>query len=241
MDLLTGTIAGVEALVRWAHPDHGLLPPARFISIAEQTGLINPLTYLVLDVALLQCAQWREAGFDMPVSVNISVNNFRDVDFVNRIGEMLRHRNVPAEFLELEITESTLMEEPAKAHDVLDQLHTMGIGISVDDFGTGYSSLSYVANLPIHALKIDRSFVIKMLESPRTRSVVETTVSLARSLGIRAVAEGVDAKEQAEALMAMGCTEIQGFYFSRPVEAAALRRWTEGFSLASYALRPASS
>lgn len=238
VDMLTGKVVGVEALVRWSHPEHGLLPPARFIDVAEQTGLINPLTYWVLDAALLQCAQWREAGFDMPVAVNISVNNFRDADFVNRVGEMLRHRNVPAKYLELEITESTLMEEPAKAFDVLDQLQTIGIDIFIDDFGTGFSSLNYVANLPIHALKIDRSFVIRMLDSPRTRSVIAATVSLARSLGMRTVAEGVDAKEQAEALVAMGCSEIQGFYFSRPVEAQALRRWTKEFSLASYALRP---
>lgn len=239
VDITTGTIAGVEALVRWLHPEQGVLPPARFIGIAEQTGLINPLTYLVLDAALLQCVRWREAGFEMPVAVNISANIFTDADFVDRVREMLQHRHIPPEYLQLEITESTLMEEPAKAHDVLDQLQRTGIEIFIDDFGTGYSSLNYVANLPIHALKIDRAFVIRMLESPRTRSVVETTISLARSLGIRAVAEGVDAKEQAEALMAMGCTEIQGFYFSRPVDAQTLQRWVEGFSLASYALHPA--
>lgn len=241
VEMTEGAIAGVEALVRWSHPEHGLLPPARFIGIAEQTGLINPLTYWVLDAALFQCSQWREAGFDMPVAVNVSVNNFRDADFVNRIWDMLQHRNVPAKYLQLEITESILMQEPAKTCDVLDQLQTKGIKIFIDDFGTGYSSLNYVANLPIHALKIDRSFVVNMLESPRTRSVVETTISLACSLGIRAVAEGVDAKEQVEALVAMGCTEIQGYYFSRPVEAQVLRRWTEEFSLAHYRLSTALS
>lgn len=240
VDLAAGGVSGVEALVRWPHPEHGLIPPARFIGIAEQTGLINALTYVVLDAALRQCSLWREAGFDMPVAVNISVNNFRDADIVDRITRMLRHWNVPADRLQLELTESTLMEEPARANDVLDRLERTGIDIVIDDFGTGYSSLNYVANLPIHALKIDRSFVTRMLESPRTRSVVEATVLLARSLGIRTVAEGVDAKDQAEALMAMGCTEIQGYYFSRPVEADALRHWVESFSLASYALHPAS-
>lgn len=242
VDIGTGRIAGVEALVRWRHPEQGLMPPAEFIPIAEQTGLIDPLTYLVLEDAVQQCRSWSDQRFEMPVAVNISVNSFRDPDFLDRIDTLLDTWKLNPELLQLEITESTLMKEPAKVQDLINRLKERGIVVAIDDFGTGYSSLSYVASLPIHSLKIDRSFVIRMLESPRTRSVVVATISLAHSLGIRTVAEGVDAGEQVEALHEMGCTEIQGYYFSRPVEAEQLRRWAEAFSLKNYALKlPARS
>ncbi|MDZ7804819.1 EAL domain-containing protein [Thiohalophilus sp.] len=237
VDIGTGRIAGVEALVRWRHPEQGLMPPAEFIAIAEQTGLIDPLTYLVLEDAVQQCRSWSDQGFEMPVAVNISVNSLHDPDFLDRIDAMLDAWKVNPALLQLEITESTLMKEPAKVEELINRLKERGIVVAIDDFGTGYSSLSYVASLPIHSLKIDRSFVIRMLESPRTRSVVVATILLAHSLGLRTVAEGVDAGEQVEALHEMGCTEIQGYYFSRPVEAVQLRRWVEAFSLENYALK----
>jgi diguanylate cyclase (GGDEF)-like protein len=240
VDLGAARVAGAEALVRWQHPERGLIPPGEFIRVAEQTGLIKPLTYYVLDAALHQCHRWREQDFDMPVAVNVSVHAFNDPELLGRVVESLRTWGVRPELLELEITETTLMEEPSKGQELLVRLKDQGILVSIDDFGTGYSSLSYLASLPIHALKIDRSFVIRMLASPRTHSVIAATISLARSLGIKTVAEGVDAKEQAEALFAMGCTEIQGYFFCRPVEAEQFRRWTADFSLESYALRPAS-
>lgn len=238
VDLATGTVSGVEALVRWRHPERGLVPPGEFIGVAEQTGLINPLTYIVLGSALRQCAEWYATGFAMPVAVNVSVNSFGDAGFLERVDEQLRAWDVRPKLLRLEITESTLMNEPARTHDLLSQLEKMGVDVSIDDFGTGYSSLSYVASLPIHALKIDRSFVSRMIESNRTRSVIAATISLARSLGIRTVAEGVEDRDQAETLIGMGCTEIQGFYFSRPVDPGALRHWTEEFSLKAYGLCP---
>jgi len=241
VDLGAGRVSGAEALVRWQHPERGLVPPGEFIRVAEQTGLIKPLTYYVLDAALHQCHRWREQDFDMPVAVNVSVHAFNDPDLLGRVMESLRLWDVRPELLELEITETTLMEEPSKGHELLVRLKERGILVSIDDFGTGYSSLSYLASLPIHALKIDRSFVIRMLESPRTHSVIAATISLARSLGIKTVAEGVDAKAQAEALFAMGCTEIQGYYFCRPVEAEQMRRWTAEFSMQSYAIHPASA
>lgn len=236
IDLSNGKIAGVEALVRWRHSVRGLIPPGEFISIAERTGLIRPLTYLVLDAALRQCNSWSAQGFDMPVAVNVSSNNFNDPDFVGRIDQMLQTWNVKPEFLQLEITESVMMEEPAQTLDILVRLKERGILVSIDDFGTGYSSLSYVATLPIEALKIDRSFVIQMVDSERTRNVVAATIALAQSLGIKTVAEGVEAKDQAELLMAMGCNEIQGFYFCRPVEAEELSRWSAGFTLEAYGI-----
>jgi PAS domain S-box-containing protein/diguanylate cyclase (GGDEF)-like protein len=238
VDLAAGRVCGAEALVRWQHPARGLMPPAEFIRVAEQSGLIKPLTYYVLDAALHQCQRWRAQQFEMPVAVNVSVDAFNDPDLVQRVSQSLRSWDIRPELLELEITETTLMEEPSKGQDVLMRLKDQGILVSIDDFGTGYSSLSYLASLPIHALKIDRSFVIRMLQSPRTRSVIEATVSLARSLGIKTVAEGVDAKEQVQALSAMGCSEIQGYFFCRPVEAEPLRRWVAQFALDSYAIRP---
>ncbi|MEX2517130.1 MAG: EAL domain-containing protein [Gammaproteobacteria bacterium] len=242
VDIGTGRVSGAEALVRWRHPEQGLMPPAEFIAIAEQTGLIDPLTYLVLEDAVQQCRSWSDQGFEMPVAVNISVNSFHDPDFLDRIDTLLDTWKLTPELLQLEITESTLMQEPAMVQDLINRLKERGIVVAIDDFGTGYSSLSYVASLPIHSLKIDRSFVIQMLESPRTRSVVAATIFLAHSLGIRTVAEGVDAGEQIEALHEMGCMEIQGYYFSRPVEAEQLRRWAEAFSLENYALKlPARS
>ncbi|MGS2743294.1 EAL domain-containing protein [Halomonas sp. LS-001] len=237
VDIGTGRISGVEALVRWRYPEQGLMPPAEFIAIAEQTGLIDPLTHLVLEAAVQQCRAWSDQGFDMPVAVNISVNSFHDPDFLNRIDTLLDTWKLNPALLQLEITETTLMKEPAVVRGLINRLKERGIVVAIDDFGTGYSSLSYVASLPIHTLKIDRSFVIRMLESPRTRSVVAATIFLARSLGIRTVAEGVDVGEQVEALYEMGCTEIQGYYFSRPVEAEQLRRWAVAFSLENYALK----
>ncbi|MDR5900332.1 EAL domain-containing protein [Halomonas vilamensis] len=236
VDIGTGRISGVEALVRWRYPEQGLMPPAEFIAIAEQTGLIDPLTHLVLEAAVQQCRAWSDQGFDMPVAVNISVNSFHDPDFLTRIDTLLATWKLNPALLQLEITETTLMKEPAVVRNLINRLKERGIVVAIDDFGTGYSSLSYVASLPIHTLKIDRSFVIRMLESPRTRSVVAATIFLAHSLGIKTVAEGVDVGEQVEALHEMGCTEIQGYYFSRPVEAEQLRRWAETFSLEHYAL-----
>lgn len=236
IDLATGRIAGVEALLRWRHPGHGLIPTEEIISIAEQTGLIRPLTYSVLDAALHQCSIWKRQGFFASVAVNVSANNFDDPDFLRRTEEMLRSWNVEAGSLQLEITESVLMEEPAETLDLLVRLKRRGISVSIDDFGTGYSSLSYVASLPIEAVKIDRSFVSQMVDSARTRSVVAATIAMAQSLGIKTVAEGVESKGQAEMAMAMGCNEIQGYFFCRPVEAEEVRRWTSSFSLESYAI-----
>ena len=241
VDIGTGRLCGVEALVRWQHPERGLILPGEFISVAEQTGLIKPLTYYVVGAALHQCRLWGDQGFVMPVAVNISVHVFSDPDFMSRVVDSLRAWDVRPELLELEITETTLMEEPSEGHDLLVRLQQLGIRVSIDDFGTGYSSLSYLATLPIHALKIDRSFIIRMQESARTHSVVAATVSLARSLGIKTVAEGVESKAQAEALFAMGCNEIQGYYFCRPVEAEQLRRWAADFSMQSFAIHPTSA
>lgn len=230
LDLQTEKITGVEALVRWPHPERGMILPGEFIGIAEQTGLIKSLTYYVTEAVLRQCWEWRQEGLELPVAVNLSVKCFNDADLVSNLEELVQRWGGRPDLLQVEITESTLMEDPEKAHDILAQLGSKGIQIYVDDFGTGFSSLSYVASLPVHALKIDRSFVVSMLESPRTLSVIKATISLAHSLGIKTVAEGADAKEQIDALKTMGCSEVQGFYFCKPLESGALRKWIRTFS-----------
>ena len=225
VDLRTGRAVGAEALVRWRHPERGLMLPAEFIPAAERTGLIRALTDRVVGDALAQVRRWSERGLAMPVAVNVSPSSLRDPEFVRRVVDLQqRHRAGPGA-LEFEITESTLMEDPARSHDALLQLRDLGIAIFIDDFGTGYSSLSYIATLPIHGLKIDRSFITGMLSNAQVRTVVEATISLARTLQIRVVAEGVETKEQAQALARMGCDEIQGFLVSRPVLPVDLEAW----------------
>ena len=219
IDLRTGVVVGTEALVRWRHPERGLVPPAEFIPAAERTGLIRPLTYRVLDDALRQAGEWAGRGLRVPVAINISPSSLRDPEFLHRIEQSQQRWAAGPGALQFEITESTLMEDPARSHDALLQVRDRGISIYIDDFGTGYSSLSYIATLPIQGLKIDRSFISGMLSNAQVRSVVEATISLAHTLQMRVVAEGVETREQADALAAMGCDEAQGFFYGRPVVA----------------------
>jgi EAL domain-containing protein (putative c-di-GMP-specific phosphodiesterase class I) len=185
-----------------------------------------------------QVAQWRETGFEVPVAVNVSARNFADPGFVDRTLELLEAWKVPPRLLQLELTESALMDDPARRLGQLEQVRASGISIAIDDFGTGYSSLSYLATLPVDTLKIDRSFVSAMLDAPRIRSIVGGTVSLARALSMTTVAEGVETREQAQALIDSGCDQLQGFLFSPGIPAEAFRSWAEGFRLADYGLAP---
>ncbi len=223
--LRTGRVVGVEALVRWHHPVHGLVAPAEFIPVAERTGLIKALTARVLDTALEQSRRWAERGIESRVAVNISPSSLRDPEFPARVAEALRKRGSGPGRLTFELTESTLVEDPARSLEALTRLRELGIAICIDDFGTGYSSLSYIATLPIQGLKIDRSFVADMLANASVRSVVEATVSLARALQIRVVAEGVETAEQRHALERLGCDEIQGYLVGVPMAAQDLERW----------------
>ena len=230
IDLASGRIAGLEALVRWPHRTRGLVPPGQFIGIAEQTGLIRPLTYRVLEIALSEMRVLRALGLDVPIAVNVSARNFRDAEFLATVRALMRAWEVGPGQLELEITETVLMEDSGSTREILAALDREGIAVSIDDFGTGYSSLAYVAMLPLAALKIDRSFVIGMLETPRTRAVVTAMISLARALGIRTIAEGVETVAQLETLVALGCDQVQGYYFSPPLRMDALREWCAGFA-----------
>ncbi|MCY7373093.1 MAG: bifunctional diguanylate cyclase/phosphodiesterase [Spirochaetaceae bacterium] len=220
---LSGSVRGVEALVRWQHPERGLLPPAEFIPVAERTGLIHPLTDVVLGMAVAQSKRWHDAGTPTPVAVNISTRSLLHAGFADRVLDLLAVWAMPAGLLTLEITETTIMEDPDRALAVLSRLAAAGVRLSIDDFGTGYSSLAYLKSLPVHELKIDRSFVAALTSSERDRVIVDSTVALGRRLGLDVVAEGVEDEATLLALGALGCTLAQGFYFSRPVPAGALR------------------
>jgi diguanylate cyclase (GGDEF)-like protein len=221
----SGHVLGVEALVRWQHPTHGLVPPAQFIPLAERTGLIGPLTHYVLDAALRQCRAWQQAGHDLAVAVNVSARRLLDLGFPDEVAGLLARWQVPAGLLVVEITESTIMADPAHALQILGRLDQMGVQVAIDDFGTGYSSMAYLKRLPVHELKVDRSFVAQMTSNRRDAVIVRSTVDLGRNLGLRVVAEGVEDLATWQALDALGCDAIQGYHISRPVPAEDLIHW----------------
>jgi diguanylate cyclase (GGDEF)-like protein len=223
-DLRSGEIRSVEALVRWQHPDQGLLGPGEFIPLAERTGLIHPLTHWVLDAALDQAAQWQRAGLLLSVAVNISTRCLLDPDFPDLVTGQLATWQVPPDRLVLEITESAVMADPARALEVLGRLHSLGVGLAVDDFGTGYSSMAYLKELPVDELKIDRSFVSQMATSPSDAVIVRSTIDLGHNLGLRVVAEGVETQHAWQDLTALGCDIAQGYYLGRPMPAADLEQ-----------------
>jgi diguanylate cyclase (GGDEF)-like protein len=222
VDLHTGRITGVEALVRWAHPRHGFLPSDEFIPIAEHTGLIRPLTLHVLKESLEQCRVWEDMGIRIGVAVNLSTRSLMDLDLPDDVARMLAENVVSPELLILEITESTIMADPGRTVGVLSRLSAMGVGLAIDDFGTGYSSLSYLKRLPVDEVKIDKSFVMNMRTDDNDAVIVRSTVDLAKNLGLKVTAEGVEDRETWDRLVALGCDRAQGYYLSRPLPASKL-------------------
>ncbi|WP_448625254.1 putative bifunctional diguanylate cyclase/phosphodiesterase [Geodermatophilus sp. URMC 64] len=223
--LATGEVVGGEALVRWDHPELGPVSPDEFIPVAERSGLIGPLTTLVLDSALAACAQWRAAGADFGVAVNLSARSLHDADLVDEVARLLRRHGVPAGRLTLEVTESSVMADPARAVALLHQLRDLGVRLSVDDFGTGYSSLSYLKRLPVHEVKIDRSFVSGLREQGEDVGIVRAIVDLGRHLGLEVVAEGVEDADTHEMLVDMGCDLVQGWHLARPMPPGEFLPW----------------
>jgi diguanylate cyclase (GGDEF)-like protein len=222
VDLRDRRITGVEALVRWQHPELGLLAPDRFIELIEQTSLIGPLAHEVVDQALRQIAAWRRRGIVLEVAVNLSARNLLDPDLPSRIAKLLLAHDVAAGQLVVEITESAAMADPERGVRVLEALRRMGVGVAIDDFGTGNASFEYIAELPATELKIDRSFVTEIATRARDRAIVRSTIDLARNLGLTVVAEGIESEETLECLAADGCQMGQGFLFGRPLAAEEL-------------------
>jgi diguanylate cyclase (GGDEF)-like protein len=225
VDAQTGAVLGAEALVRWQHPEHGLIPPDEFIPLAEHTGLITPLTRFVLDAALRQCRAWLAAGHELTVAVNVSTHRLLDLSFPDEVAGLLARWEVPARLLTVEITESAIMADPDRAMLVVERLHALGVHLSIDDFGTGYSSMAYLKTLPVQELKIDRSFVSSMTTSERDAVIVRSTVELGRNLGLRVIAEGVEDLSTWHELDAVGCDALQGYYISRPVPSDRFDEW----------------
>jgi diguanylate cyclase (GGDEF)-like protein len=226
VDLHDLVVTGAEALVRWEHPEKGLMPPMSFIPAVEQSGLIIPLTHYVLDRAIAQCAQWRRSGHELSVSVNLSVRNLLDRELPREVERLLSFHSLPPEALHLEITESMIMSDPERAMATVTRLSALGVQFSVDDFGTGYSSLANLRKLPgISELKIDRSFVSPMLKDEKDLTIVRSTINLGHDLGLRVVAEGVEDERTLMRLAMLGADLAQGFHLSKPLAPDAFDAW----------------
>ncbi len=225
LDLTSGTVGAVEALVRWRHPTRGLLLPDTFVDLAESAGLMAPLTSTVVAQALRQRRAWADAGLELGVAVNVSPSNLVDEHFPEEVAGLLDAAGVPADALVLEVTESLLMADRERAVRVLGRLRALGVGVAIDDYGTGYSSLAYLASLPVTELKLDRGFVGDMTASPRAAAIVESTLQLAHALDLVLVAEGVEDEATLAALARLGCDVVQGFHLSRPLPPGQLAEW----------------
>lgn len=225
VSLGNGELVGVEALVRWQHPERGIVPPDDFIPLAERTGLIGPLTAWVLNKALAQAKTWADGGHPIPVAVNVSARNMADGEFANKIAKLLAHHGVPAVLLEIEVTESAVMMEPERAAHILNQLHGLGVRIALDDFGAGHTSLAQLRNLPISELKIDKSFILKINSNRDDALIVRSMIDLGHSLNMKIVAEGVENALSESMLADFRCDIAQGYHLCRPVLPEALMLW----------------
>jgi diguanylate cyclase (GGDEF)-like protein/PAS domain S-box-containing protein len=221
----SGEVRSVEALLRWRHPERGLIGPSEFVPLAQQTGLIRPLTLYVIREALSQCREWERQGLELGVAVNVSARNLLDVEFPAQVKSLLDAAELDAGRLELEITEDAVLTDPVRTKAILEELAAMGVRLAIDDFGTGYSSLAYLKRLPIGSIKIDRSFVIGMAADEDDATIVRSTIDLARNLGLAVVAEGVETEPIWAVLRELGCTVAQGYYLSRPLPPEDLGSW----------------
>jgi diguanylate cyclase len=225
VSLLQERVTGVEVLLRWQHPQHGVIVPDQFIPVAERTGLIIPLTLWVLQQSLLQCRQWKEIGVDIGVAVNLTMWNLEAQELPEQIEALLRDTGVSPESLDLEITETSIMSDPQRVIRTLHQIRRLGVRFAIDDFGTGYSSFAYLTKLPVSCIKIDKSF-IQNIENDRDSSViVKSIIDLGHNLGLKVVAEGVETIESKKMLKVFQCDEGQGYYFCRPVPADAMTQF----------------
>ncbi len=233
LDIASGKIASVEALMRWISPTRGFVPPDDFISMAEKTGDIRRLTDWALETAVKQIADWRANGTDLAVAVNLSTNDLMNSNLPKQILELLKKYGVPASLLKLEVTESAVMHDMSRALDVLNMLSAMGLSLSIDDYGTGYSSLSYIKSLPVSEIKIDKSFILKLAEDEEDRILVRSTIELAHNLGMQVTAEGVEDEESVALLREYGCNTLQGYHICRPIPSDELVEFLKEFEHAA--------
>jgi diguanylate cyclase (GGDEF)-like protein len=225
VSLTSANVSSVEALLRWQHPERGLMAPATFIPFAEHTGYIKVLTRWVLRESIRQCGEWLRADLRLQISVNISARDLMNRDLPDLVAELLAEYDVPANLVCLEITESGFMDDPAHAQKVLDRLAALGLQLSIDDYGTGYSSLSYIMRLPVQELKIDRSFISRMVGNDEVSTIVRSTIELGHNLGLKVVAEGVEDADGWQMLQNLGCDDAQGFFMAPPLSPSDLQRW----------------
>ncbi len=219
IDINTSRIIGVEALLRWNHPERGFVPPDDFIPMAEQSGLIRPLTYWVLNSAIRQREVWHDMGINILISINLSMHNLNDAEFAPQLEMLLQNTIVPVEYFEFEVTESSIMDNPDHVVEVMDKLNTLNVSFAVDDFGTGYSSLSLLKKLPVHKLKIDKSFIMDMESDSDDAAIVHSVIDMAHILGLKVIAEGVENGTVLKLLASLGCDLAQGYHISRPLPA----------------------
>lgn len=225
MDLATGRVSGFEALSRWNSPQLGEVSPGEFMPLAEATEIITPLTRWTLERGMSDCAQWRAAGFDVSIAINLSARHLQSSQLVDDVAELLAQTALPPAALELEITESSLMSDPQRAFDILTELRKLGVALSIDDFGTGYSSLSYLQRLQVDRLKIDRSFITDLPRSNGSRAIVASTIQLAHALGLQVIAEGIEEQLQQDILVELGCDYGQGYFYSRGMRREVATDW----------------
>ena len=232
IDARDGKIVGAEALIRWLEPELGLIPPGRFIPLAEETGQIQAIGEWVLQQSCRHLKKWQEMGLtNLPIAINLSARQFKQSSFVDTIGQTMAEHKLPAHLLELELTESMLMKDVPQTTAKLNQLKKMGFRISIDDFGTGFSSLNYLRHFPLDVLKIDQSFVRELFDEGAALAIIESIIALARSLGMRTVAEGVETAEQRAILESSGCDILQGYLISRPLPEAEFLEWVQHYNL----------
>jgi diguanylate cyclase (GGDEF)-like protein len=227
VDMTQGRVAGVEALVRWRHPERGMVPPGDFLPLAEESGLIVPMSEAVLAMAISQVARWTAGGYQIPVSVNLSPRWLQTTDVPDVVDRMLAEHGVPARLLRLELTENVVLSDPEETLPKLLRLREMGVGLSLDDFGTGYSSMTHLRRLPVDELKVDRGFVQAMASVPQDAVIVRAAIELGHNLGMSVVAEGVEDADTLAEVVAAGCTLAQGFFFAQPLPADELEAWVD--------------
>jgi EAL domain-containing protein (putative c-di-GMP-specific phosphodiesterase class I) len=230
IDLQTGGVGSVEALVRWRHPLYGDVSPTEFVGLAEATDLIHPLTYWAIRSALADVTVWNERGVDLRVAINVSARVLQDVDFPAHLKRLLDASRIRSEQIELEITESAMLVDPERAKRIVRDLHALGVLIAIDDYGTGFSSLGYLRDLRVHSLKLDKSFVVDLETREQNRVIVESTVQMAHALGLQVVAEGIETKWVESYLKSVGYDLGQGYLFARPMSAEDCCNWVLRFN-----------